>query len=275
MIFKHFYFSLLVIILNTSCTGMKKIYIKDRAALLEKTKTTETVIFTEKLIQDLPEPIKKHLRTCGYINTTVPLNADVYWSESWLKMSPEKDWGKLHTSQYNSVRPIGRVALMKFESMPVAARDLYREGYGEMKGKLLNLITVVFDNSKEVAQSALITTFCEFMFIPGYLLIDNVKWEQLDEKTVRGTLYDNGIEVTGLFYFDEDGLFARFETEDRYYATGKNQYKKVKFSAAVESYKEQGNLTICEKVKIVWHLPEGDFEYYKGVIDRIEINVKE
>jgi len=119
----------------------------------------------------------------------------------------------------------------------------------------------------------LITTFCEFMFIPGYLLLENVIWEQLSEHTVRGTLKDNEIEVTGIFYFDEAGLFSRFETDDRYFATGKNQYKKVKFSAAVESYKKQGNLTICEKVKIVWHLPEGDFEYYKGIIDRIEINV--
>jgi hypothetical protein len=146
---------------------MKKDNIKDRAELLEKTKATETIIFTEELIRDLPEPMKRHLRICGYINTAVPVNADVYWSESWLKMSPQKDWGELRTSQFNSVRPIGRVALMKFESMPVAARDLYRDGYGEMNGKLLNLIRVVFDNSKEVAQSALITTFCEFMFIPG------------------------------------------------------------------------------------------------------------
>jgi hypothetical protein len=56
---------------------------------------------------------------------------------------------------------------------------------------------------------------------------------------------------------------------------GKNQYKKVKFSAFVESYKMQGNLKICEKVKVVWHLPEGNFEYYKGIVDSIEMNVNE
>ncbi|PRY83546.1 DUF6544 family protein [Mongoliibacter ruber] len=254
---------------------MKKVYFNDRTELLERSKVYKTETFSEELIKDLPNPIKKYLRVCGYMNTAVPVNANIYWAESWLKMSPEKNWGRLHTTQFNSVKPIGRVAYMKFSSMPVAARDLYRDGYGEMNGKLFNLIRVVFDNSRETAQSALITTFCEFMFIPGYLLLDNVKWEQIDELSVRGILTDSGIEVSGVFHFNKEGLFTHFETNDRYFSIGKNTYKKVRFSAIVESYKMQGSIKINEKVKIVWHLPEGDYVYYKGIIDRIKINVLE
>jgi hypothetical protein len=90
---------------------------------------------------------------------------------------------------------------------------------------------------------------------------------------VRGTLIDNGIEVSGIFYFNKEGVFTHFETFDRYFTTGKNSYKKVKFSVIVDSYKNQDNLKISEKVKVMWHLPEGDFEYYKGTIERIEFNV--
>ena len=25
-------------------------------------------------------------------------------------------------------------------------------------------------------------------------------------------------------------------------------------------------------MKIVWHLPDGDFEYYKGIVERIEFD---
>lgn len=254
---------------------MKRVFIKDKSKLVKRNKAHKIEIFTEELIKELPEPLKKYLRVCGYINTPVPVNANVYWSESWLKMSPGKDWGKLHTTQFNSVKPIGRVAYMKFLTMPVAARDLYRDGYGEINGKLLNLIKVAFDNSKEVAQSALITTFCEFMLIPGYLLLDNVKWEHIDNYSVRGVLTDNGIEVSGIFYFNDEGLFTHFETHDRYFTTSKNSYEKVKFSVIADSYKTQDNLKISEKVKVMWHLPEGDFEYYKGTIDKIEFNVFE
>lgn len=266
---------LLVLLIFTSCTDMKSVFIKDKSELIERNKAHKIEVFTEELIKDLPEPLKKYLRICGYVNTPVPINANVYWAESWLKMSPEKEWRKLHTTQFNSVKPIGRSAYMKILGMPVAARDLYRDGYGEMNVKLLNLIKVAFDNSKEVAQSALITTFCEFMLIPGYLLLDNVKWEQIDDYSIRGTVVDNGIEVSGIFYFNEEGLFTHFETFDRYFTTGKNSYKKVKFSVVVESYKTQYKLKIGEKVKVMWHLPEGNYEYYKGTIDRIEFNVVE
>ncbi|MBP9017345.1 MAG: hypothetical protein KBG17_06370 [Paludibacteraceae bacterium] len=252
---------------------MKGVFVKDKAEFIKRNKAHKIELFSEELIKDLPELLKKYLRVCGYINTPVPINANVYWTESWLKMSPTKEWSKLHTLQFNSVKPIGRSVYMKILAMPVAARDLYCDGYGEMKVKLLNLIKVAFDNSKEVAQSALITIFCEFMLIPSYLLLDNVKWKQIDNYSVRGTFIDNGIEVSGIFYFNEKGLFTHFETFDRYFTTGKNNYKKVKFSAVVESYKNQDNLKIGEKVKIMWHLPEGDFEYYKGTIDRIEFNV--
>lgn len=259
----------------TSCTGMKGLFIKDRSGLIERNKDHKVETFTETSIKELPEPLKKYLRICGYINTPVPVNANVHWTESWLKMSPDQEWRKLKTLQFNSVRPIGRLAYMKISGMPVAARDLYRDGYGEMKVKLLDLIQVAFDNSKEVAQSALITTFCEFMLVPGYLLLDNVRWEQVDDCTVRGTLVDNGIEVSGMFYFDEEGLFTRFETLDRYFTIDKNRYEKVKFSIIVDGYKTQDNLKISEKVKVMWHLPEDDYEYYKGTIDRIEFDVFE
>jgi hypothetical protein len=205
----------------------------------------------------------------------VPINANVHWAESFLKLSPEREWGRLQTTQFNSVYPIARISLMKFLSMSFTGRDIYRDGYGEMKGKLFNLFRIVFANSKETAQSALITVFCEFLFIPGYILSPNVEWESFNENAVRATLTDNGIMVSGVFYFDENGLFDHFETDDRYYETGKNTYKKVKFSTIVDGYKNQGDIKIAERVRIVWHLPEKDYEYYKGVVDRIEFNVKE
>jgi hypothetical protein len=257
----------------TGCSTMKKTYIKERKELLEQNKSSEIKVFSEELVKDLPELIKKYLSVCGYMNTPVPINANVYWSESYIKLKPEKEWGKLQTIQFNSVNPIARISYMRFLSMPLHARDIYRDGFGEMKGKLFNLFSVVFDNSKETAQSVLGTTFCEFLFIPGYVLSPNVEWVSLNENSVRATLTDNGFVISGVFHFDENGLFRHFETDDRNYYIRKNTYKKVKFSAVVDSYKNQGNIKIAERVKVMWHLPEGDYEYYKGVIDRIEFNV--
>lgn len=254
---------------------VKKTYTKERNELLERSKVHEAQLFSNESVSRLPEPVKKYLSVCGYMNAPVPFNADVHYSESYLRLSPEKEWSKLQTMQFNCVNPVARIAWMKFDTMPVAARDIYRDGYGEMNGKLFNLFRVIFDNGAETAQSSLITAFCEFLFIPGYILSDKVEWEYLNEKAVRARLSDNGITVSGVFYFDDEGLFSHFETDDRYYTAGKNNYKKVRFSAVADSYKNQGDIKIVEKVRILWHLPEGDFEYYKGIIDRIDFNVFE
>lgn len=253
---------------------MKKIFLKEKAELLLRNKSYSPRLFTEELVSDLPEPIIKYLRVCGYMNTAVPVNADVYWSENFIKLSPDKEWGELETIQFNSVTPIARMAYMRFLKMPVAGRDIYLDGYGEMKGKLLNLFRIIFDNGRETAQSILLTTFCEFFMVPGYLLSENVKWETIDSQTARGILTDNGIRVTAIFHFNEDGFLIHVETGDRYYSEGRNKSRKVPFSAVIESYKNQGDIKIPEKMMAVWHFPEGDYEYYKGTIDRVEYNVQ-
>jgi len=174
---------------------MKKTFVNERKELLTRSLSSEIKVFSEETVNHLPEPLKKYLSVYGYMNTPVPINANVHWAESFLKLSPEKEWGKLQTTQFNSVNPIARISLMKFLSIPFLGRDIYRDGYGEMKGKLFNLLRIVFDNSKETAQSALITIFCEFLFISGYILSPNIEWENLSENSVRATLIDSGILV--------------------------------------------------------------------------------
>ena len=113
---------------------MKRVFLKDRAGLLSGNKPDDQQLFTGGLISRLPGPLQRYLRVCGYMNTPVPRNADIFWSESAIKLTPDKKWGRLKTVQFNSVDQIGRVAYMKFIKMPVAGRDLYKDGYGEMKG---------------------------------------------------------------------------------------------------------------------------------------------
>ena len=78
----------LIITFLTGCNTMKKTYVKERKELLEQNKNSEVRVFTEELVKDLPEQIKKYLSVCGYMNTAVPINANVYYSETQIKLSP-------------------------------------------------------------------------------------------------------------------------------------------------------------------------------------------
>jgi hypothetical protein len=257
-----------------SCANMKKTFEKERVEEIRKSNSSNLIEpLTEEKIKDLPEPIKNYLRKCGYVNQPIYFNADVNWKESFIKLKPEKGWAELTTKQFNSVNPISRIAYMEFKTMPVTGRDIYRNGQGKMNGKLFNIIPIINGKGIEVSQSSLITIFCEFLFIPGYAIQDYVKWEYVDEKTVRATLYDKEFIVSGIFHFDNEGFFSQFETEDRYYTDERGKFTKTRFSAFVDSYQTKDSRIIPEKVRILWHLKDSEYEYYKGTIDRIIYNV--
>lgn len=253
---------------------MKKIFERERAEIIQNVKI-ENRYFTEEIIKPLPEPVKKYLRVCKYIDKPIMYNADVIWEESYIKLSPCKEWTMLETRQLNTMNPIARIAYMRFKKAPISCRDIYLNGHGEMKVKCLNLINIANENGNEVSQSALITIFCEFLFLPGYIFQDYVEWETIDDLSVKASLSDNGISVSGIFHFNKEGFFSHFETNDRYYSDKNVNFYKTKFSAIVDSYQINEGIFSPRNVRIIWHLKEADFEYYKGTIGKINYNVNQ
>jgi hypothetical protein len=144
-----------------------------------------------------------------------------------------------------------------------------------MYGKLFNIIPVVNSKGKEISQSSLITLFTEILLIPSYSLQNYIKWEAIDSKTAKARFTHMDIDVTGIFHFDEVGKFIHFETNDRYYTEKDGKFVKKRFSAMVDSYKEKDGLQIPSKVRIVWYLENGEYEYFKGEVDEIIYNINE
>jgi hypothetical protein len=253
---------------------MLRLFEKERAREIKRfSNKINSEVFSESDITSLPEPVQKYFKVCGYIGKPKMFNADVIWKESFIKLSPQKPWTALETRQFNAVIEPVRIAYMKALTMPLQVRDIYRDGQGHMYGKLFNLIPVVNAKGKETSQSALITLFTEILFLPSYSLQDYIKWEPIDSRSAKARFTHKGIDVTGIFHFDETGKFLRFETNDRYYTEKGGKFVKKRFSAIADNYKEKDAIHIPNKVRIIWHLEHGDYEYFKGEIEDIIYNV--
>lgn len=253
---------------------MKKQFYKDRKHEIEQLcQHFENEILTEEKLATLPKPIQNHFRISGFVGKPLAMNADVIWEKSFLKLKPNQDWKTLETIQFNSVNPIMRTAFMKVNKMFFAGKDFYKNGQGQMTGKILNLFKVVNAKGDEVSQSALMVSFCEMMLLSGYSFQNYIKWEEVDDYTVKATLCDQNITVNGVFYFDKEGKFERFETHERFFDMGKGYYKKKKFTAQVKSYKKIDDYFQPKDVSVFWDLENGKYEYFKGTIDTIKYNV--
>lgn len=233
-------------------------------------------VFTDEDIQHLPEPVKQYFRKCGYLGKEKMMNAEVIYSDSYIKMAPDKKWMKLRTKQFNSVPEPMRASYMNarlWGIIPFEGRDFYGGGYGSMCGKLAKLFTVIHADEPEIAQSALIIILAEALLIPSYALKKYIEWSEVDSHTAKARLRSGGFDVCGIFNFNDAGEFVHFETNDRFYAIPGGGYKKVKYSIFVDRYRDMDGILIPTVVCAVWHLDEGDFEYWRGTISEIHYNV--
>jgi hypothetical protein len=232
-------------------------------------------VLGEAELAGLPDPVRRYLELTGWVGRELPLNADIEWLESAIRLGPDRGWMRLQTNQFNSVPEPMRAAYMRGRMLgilPMEGLDLYRDGRGRMLIRLVRYLTVSHDTGPEMDQSALVTILAEALFVPGYAVQPYITWVPMGARSARATIRHGGTEASGVFHFDADGLFTRFETEDRYYAT-RGGARKVRWSAEVLDHVDRSGVRIVGGLRAVWHLEEGDFEYFRGRIGAIRFNV--
>jgi len=259
------------------CASLEKTYRAEVSEEIQKWGGKfEPEVFTEEDLAELPPPVQKYFRRCGYIGKEKMINAEVVWSESYIKMAPDKKWMKLKTYQFNSVPEPMRAAYMKarmYGIFPFEGRDIYSDGNGNMHGRFMKMIKVFDEKGDELTTSALITLLAEVLFIPNYALQNYIEWSPLDDYTVQVSIRHEGRIASGVFHFDDEGLFHAFESDDRYYMTTDGTYQKRKFSVYIDDYKECNGVLIPVNVRAAWHLDEGEYEYWRGTISHIHYNI--
>lgn len=267
---------ILFMTINTSCKSVRKTYEKDIDIHFESYSEIQPAL-DSVMIQNLPQPVQNYLNICGFMGKEIPVNAEVIWSDSHIKMKPGGNWMKLKTLQYNSVKNPFRIAYMKAHILgiiPFEGRDMYYGGNGHMYGKIGKVITIFDEKEREIAQSALIIILAECLLVPGYALQNYIQWEEVDEYTAKATITHGGIEASGLFHFNEDYEFVLFETNDRYYMNPEKGNVLTPFSAEIGQYFQQGDLKIPGSLKAIWHLETGRYEYWKGTISEVRYNIR-
>ena len=264
-----------ILITFASCNSVKKTYESDLQSHFESISSPQPVLTSERM-SHLPDPVKKYLEVCGYIGKEIPMNAEIVWSESQIKMKPGANWMKLQTLQFNSVKSPFRIAYMKAKLagfIPFEGRDIYTNGSGHMYGKLGKIITIFDEKQREIAQSALIIILAEALLVPGYALQDYIQWEEIDEFTASATIHHGGITASGTFHFNEQHELVLFQTNDRYFMSPGQGNVLMPFSAEIGDYFHQGEFKVPGSLMAVWHLESGRYEYWKGNISEVKYNV--
>lgn len=258
------------------CISLKKRFSDETRKQVACCQSDSFVKITETDIRRLPDPVQRYFRHCGYVGRVNMNSAFITWEDVYLKMSPEKEWTKITCSQFNRVSTPARMDYMKSRLMgilPFEGSHMYHDEKGSMKIVLLKLFTVVDGKGMVFDQSELVTILSETLFVPSYALQPYITWTAINDSSAGATLRYDGIEVSGIFFFDAAGFCTRFDTNDRYYDNQDGTYSKIKWSAMVDGYREINGVKYASEMRAVWHTDKGDYEYFKGRIADIRFNL--
>lgn len=254
---------------------MKKLYLSEVKSEISKHPVTDIGILSEADISALPEPVKRYLAYCGFMGKPKMTNARFDWEDVQIILNPGKGWIPLECYQFNFVPEPARIVYMKSKIaglIPFEGRDKFQNGEGNMLIKLLKFITIDNNKGSEMNISALVTLLSEVLLVPACVLQAYIKWVPVDSNTAKAIIKFNGIEVSGVFHFNDLGEYVQFDTDDRFQAAGKS-YKRAQWSVTLREYIEKKEMKFPTTLTALWHEDYGDFEYFKGKIKNIEFNV--
>jgi hypothetical protein len=229
------------------------------------------VIITEKMLKELPDPVKRYLIYAGVVGKTIVQTVRLK-QVGKIRKSDKQPWMNFDAKQYYSVNPPSFVwiAYMKFFGLPlVRVRDFYMEGRGNILVKALSLITIGNSQGKEMDQGAMMRYLNEMMWFPSAFLGKNISFKPIDANSVKVTLTDLGKSVTATMYFDDEGRLTNF-IAPRYRDMGKNKFNMENWSTPIKEYGEFEGLKLPKRGAGVWNLKEGDLEYIDLIVTDLE-----
>ena len=225
----------------------------------------------------IPKALREYIMLCGFDGREKIKSAQVKWTAVSLKLNEQGTWKPMILEQYNFLPEPSRITYMKtknFQLLPIEAIDSYLNGKGNMEIKLCHLFPIANSAGKEMDQAELVTILAETLLIPPYALQHYIKWEEIDDLTIKGTIDNWGTSASGIFTFNTNAEIVKFETNDRYFTNSKGEYEKTKWTILASEYMDQNGHRFPSSFSAVWNRPAGDFEYFKGKIESIKLGVK-
>lgn len=252
---------------------MRRLIRKEAHQLLQKAHSSCSVLITEANLRGLPESVQRYLRYTQIVGKetirTVRLK-----QKGFFRMQEGQSWLPMVAEQYFTTNPpaflwYGRV--QPFPFVWITGKDSFSDGHGNLRIKLLSLITLADVRGSEVDQGEFVRYLAEMAWFPTALLSDYIQWQAIDAQSVKATISYQEVTTSAILHFNQDGQLT-YLTAERYWEEG-GQYVLKNWSGQYSNYQEVNGICIPTKAEVSWNLESGDFCYFRGELTNIEYNL--
>jgi hypothetical protein len=259
----------------TGCNSVKDTFNKEVSKNIIQQGGIKKPVITEDDLKGLPLPVQRHLRYAKIIGRERTQSVRLKF-EGTFKMGPDKPWIPVSVIQYSRLDTPYRyfyITGSMYRLFTIKGRDKYENGKGNMLIKLFGLFTVADAWSKEMDQSAVVTFLDDMAIVPSAMLSSYISWQPIDSLSAKATITDHGNIASAVFYFDKKGELVNICTDDRYYSTSGNEYKKIPWCTPFAMQRDSAGGIINSVGEAIWKLDTGDFKYARFVLTDIDYNV--
>ncbi|MGC8878056.1 MAG: DUF6920 family protein [Anaerolineae bacterium] len=230
-------------------------------------------VFEEHKLKGLPAPVQRYFRTVLQEGQPVVSLVQVEHVGTFNMSEEGEQWKSFVSSQRVVTRRPGFVWDARITVAPgivAYVHDAYVAGKGILRASALGLVTLMeLPSTPELARGELMRFFAEAAWYPTALLpSQGVLWQAIDDRSAQATLIDDGITVTMVFQFNEDGLIESVRAEARGRIVG-NVTVPTAWEGRWRNYAWQQGMLIPLEGEVAWLLPEGPKPYWRGHITEI------
>jgi len=128
------------------------------------------------------------------------------------------------------------------------------------------------DPSPELNEAELLRYLAKAVWYPTALLPgEGVTWEPIDDSTARATIEHGDVSASLEFSFDEDDEVTRVYAEERHRRVD-DGFEPTPWSGYWYDYQTRNGMRVPMAGEVVWHLPDGDLNAWRGRVTGISYN---
>jgi hypothetical protein len=221
----------------------------------------------------LPSPVRRYLEYA--LTDAAPMHDAHLWHRGTFRTAPGKNWLPIDGEQYFSVAAPGFIWNASVRPAPlvwIAARDSLVDGRGNMRVKLLSIVTIADASGPQIDQGARLRWLAESAWFPFAFAAPCVEWKPIDDSRAEARLIGDGLPVSAELTVDGEGRLTRLRAQ-RYRDVGGGRAVVTPWTGAYRQYREFHGVRIPTEVEVTWELDGGPFSYARFEVTSLEYNI--
>ncbi|RYF66556.1 MAG: hypothetical protein EOO39_22810 [Cytophagaceae bacterium] len=225
-----------------------------------------------EMLTALPLPVQQWLLASGIVGKervhTVRLR-----QRGLMRTSPQGKWMPTSARQYFGVDEPGfvwqaDVRMMSF--LPLAGRDKYANGKGNMLIKAMALVPIVDASDPATDQGTLLRYLAELCWFPAAALSPYISWQPIDNSHAGAIMTYKGVSAKAIFTFDQQHRIS--DITARRFMGGGTASTLQNWHIPMRAWRQINGVIIPTQGDVIWQLATGDFTYYRWTITDLDYN---